>query len=182
MRSRSVSSRLRVSTSSMARRRAISRCCASSSRRMRSSVRLRSCTMRDFSTASRAAICACSDSCSRSARSRASSVRWLARRTSTSRSWLRRAYSDSRSMSNTWRCASRFWVRIATSVSCSMLLRILRRFSMDCVSSVRPSASKALDGSKNSRRVWSRSTSATDSSSSPLAASDSLAMARTALT
>ena len=123
--------------------------------------------------------CASSASCSRSARSRVSSARWTARRNSTSRSCSSRAYSVSRSISKTFFCASRFWLRISTSVRCSISLRILRRVSINSVSWVRPSASKAFDGSKYSRLVWSRSTMATFSSSRPLAASASEARSRT---
>ncbi|MGT2466326.1 hypothetical protein ACVOMV_16810 [Mesorhizobium atlanticum] len=177
--SRSVSSRIFISASSSARRRAISRRCVSSSLRMRSSVMLRSWARRDFSTASRAESCACSASWSRTARSLASSERCAARLISTSRSCSRRAYSVSRSISSTLRCVSRFWLRMSTRVRCSISLRMRRRVSMDSVSCVRPSASKALDGSKYSRLVWSRSTIATLSSSSPLAASRSEASART---
>ncbi len=177
--SRSVCSRVLSSTSSSARRRAISSDCVSRSVRMRSSASANSCAMRDFSTASRAASCACSASWSRIARSRVRSARWLARRISTSRSCSSRAYSPSRSISSTRRWVSRFWLRMSTSVCCSISLRILRRVSMDWVRAVRPSASKAFEGSKNSRLVWSRSTMATDSSSSPFAARDSIASSRT---
>ena len=50
---------------------------------------------------------------------------------------------------------SRFLLRIWIIVSCSMSLRIFLRRSICSVSRVRPSASKALDGLKNSMAVWS---------------------------
>ena len=108
--------------------------------------------MRARSTASRAPIWARSASCSLSARSRATSARWAARCTSSSRSWASRAYSSSRSMSSAWRSVSRFLLRTWIIVSCSMSLRIFLRRSICSVSRVRPSASKALDGLKNSMR------------------------------
>jgi len=90
---------------------------------------------------------------SRAARSLASSTRCAARRTSMSCSWARRANSPSRSMSSDLRWASRFWARISICVRCSISLRIRRRVSMVSVNWVRPSASKALELSKNSRWV-----------------------------
>ena len=63
--------------------------------------------------------------------------------------------------------ASRLRVRIAIIESCSMSLRSLRRVLDLLDERVRPSASKRLDGLKNSRSVWSMSMMATDSSSSP---------------
>ena len=71
------------------------------------------------------------------------------------RSWLRRALSASRSMSSESFSVSRFLLRIWIIVSCSMSLRIFLRRSICSVSRVRPSASKALDGLKNSMAVWS---------------------------
>ena len=50
----------------------------------------------------------------------------------------------------------------AIIVSCSMSLRIFLRRSICSVSRVRPSASKALEGLKNSMLVWSRLVSETD--------------------
>ena len=52
-------------------------------------------------------------------------------------------------------------------VSCSMSFRIFLRRSICSVRRVRPSASKALDGLKNSMAVWSNWVSDTASSSSP---------------
>ncbi len=70
-------------------------------------------------------------------------------------------------MSSAWRSVSRFLLRTWIMVSCSMSLRIFLRRSICSVSRVRPSASKALDGLKNSIAVWSSWVSETASSSSP---------------
>ena len=79
----------------------------------------------------------------------------------------------SRSIPSDWCSASRFWSRIRSSVPCSMSLRILRRLSIASMSAVRPSASKAFEGLKNSISVWSMSRIATLSSSSPFLSSPS---------
>ena len=63
--------------------------------------------------------------------------------------------SASRSISSDSFSASRFLFRIWIIVSCSMSLRIFLRRSICSVSWVRPSASKAFDGLKNSILVWS---------------------------
>ena len=182
MRARSISSRATISTSSTARVRSISFCRISRSEAMRASLIACSLAMRAFSIASRADICACSASVSRRARSRATSVRCNARRISMSRCCSRRAASVSRSISSARRSASRLRLRILIIESCSMSLRSLRRSSMSSISRVRPSASKRLEGLKNSRSVWSRSVMATDSSSRPFCASASAAAALTRAT
>ena len=167
--SRSVFSRVFISASSSERRRAISRRCVSSSVLMRSSEMLRSCASRDFSTASREINCACSAFLV-AERALAHQLASAGRRGgSRPRVPAPAAHIRSRGRSPAPSCwVSRFWLRMSTSVRCSISLRIRRRFSIDSVSCVRPSASKALDGSKYSRLVWSRSTIATLSSSSPL--------------
>ena len=106
----------------------------------------------------------------RCARSGATSARWRARAISSSRCCVRRAYSLSRSMSSDSFSASRFLLRIWISVSCSMSLRFFLRCSICSVSRVRPSASKALLGLKNSIAVWSSCVSDADSSSRPFLA------------
>ena len=70
-------------------------------------------------------------------------------------------------MSRAWRSVSRFLLRIWIIVSCSMSLRFFLRVSMVSVSRVRPSASKALEGLKNSMAVWSSWVRDTVSSSRP---------------
>ena len=70
-------------------------------------------------------------------------------------------------MSRAWRSVSRFLLRTWIMVSCSMSLRIFLRRSICSVSRVRPSASKAFDGLKNSMPVWSSWVSDTVSSSRP---------------
>jgi len=155
------------SASSSSLRRWISSACSSRSLAMRSSCSLRSVTSLALSTASRAAMPARSASCSRPARSLARSARWRARAISTSRSCIRRACSASRSMSRASFSASRFLVRIEIIVSCSISLRCFLRRSICSVSRVRPSASNALLGLKNSMPVWSSWVSEAASSSRP---------------
>ncbi len=74
---------------------------------------------------------------------------------------------------------SRFLFRIWIIVSCSMSFRIFLRRSISSVSWVRPSASNALEGLKNSMLVWSRLVSETDSSSRPFLSRSSATAART---
>ena len=97
-----------------------------------------------------------------SARSRASSARCAGAGASRARAPARAGRSRSRSMSRDCFSASRFLLRIWIIVSCSMSLRIFLRRSICSVSRVRPSASKALEGLKNSMVVWSSSVSETD--------------------
>jgi hypothetical protein len=80
------------------------------------------------------------------------------------------------------RVASRFLVSISTLVSCSMSLTDLRRASVSRVSASRPSASKALVGSKNSFLVWLSEVSDTLSSSRPFWAMSSATTWRTCCT
>ena len=77
---------------------------------------------------------------------------------------------------------SRFLLRIWIMVSCSMSLRIFLRRSICSVSRVRPSASKAFDGLKNSMPVWSNWVSDTASSSSPFCSRSAATTACTRLT
>ena len=85
-------------------------------------------------------------------------------------------------MSSAWRSVSRFLLRIWIIVSCSMSLRFFLRVSMVSVSRVRPSASKALEGLKNSIAVWSSWVSDTVSSSRPFCSRSAATTARTRFT
>ena len=85
-------------------------------------------------------------------------------------------------MSSDCRSVSRFLLRIWIIVSCSMSLRVFLRRSICSVSRVRPSASKALDGLKNSIAVWSSCVSDTVSSSSPFCSRSAATTARTRFT
>ena len=58
-------------------------------------------------------------------------------------------------MSSAWRSVSRFLLRIWIIVSCSMSFLFFFLVSMVSVSRVRPSASNAFEGLKNSIPVWS---------------------------
>ena len=134
---------------------------------MRSSSMARCAAMRLVSTSCSAAMIACCDSRSLLAFSWAILAACAARLTSISRCCSKRAYSLSLSMVNFSRSASRFLLAIDTLVSCSISLRWRRRFSIASVNFVKPSASKALSGLKNSRPVWSSPVKETDSSSNP---------------
>src|SRR6185369_9289086 len=90
-----------------------------------------------------------------------------------------RAYSPSRSISSESFSASRFLLRIAIRVSCSTSFRCFLRCSLVSVRRVRPSASNALLGLKNSIEVWSSCVSDTDSSSRPFFVRSSAAASRT---
>ena len=85
-------------------------------------------------------------------------------------------------MSSAWRSVSRFLLRIWIIVSCSMSFRFFLRVSIVSVSRVRPSASKAFDGLKNSIAVWSSWVSDTVSSSRPFCSRSAAAAARTRFT
>ena len=129
---------------------------------------------------SRAVSCACSASWSRSARSLGKSARWAARRDLDLALLLEPGVfglavdlEDLASGRRGSGCGCR--PACAARSRCASCAGV----SIASVSWVRPSASKALEGSKNSRLVWSRSTIATLSSSSPLAASASGASSRT---
>ena len=84
-----------------------------------------------------------------------------------SRCWFSVAASSSSLISRERFWVSKFWRSISTRVLVSISLRILRRISISSVNFVRPSASNALSGLKNSRGVWSKPVSETVSSSSP---------------
>ena len=123
--------------------------------------------MRFKSTSRSAAIFASSASRFLAASCSAMLASCSARRRAISRSWSSFAYSSSRRICRRLRSVSRFLLRMAKSVSCSMSLRFLRRTSMVSVKRVRPSASKAFCGLKNSNAVWSKPVSDTVSSSKP---------------
>ena len=135
------------------------------------------------STVSRAAICARSASCSLSRRSRATSARCAARCVSSSRSWR-----EPRSLERRGRCrataARSPGSCCGSGSSCPARCRcaIFLRRSICSVSRVRPSASKALDGLKNSIAVWSSWVSDTVSSSSPFCSRSAATTARTRFT
>ena len=172
--SRSVFSRDFSSASSRARRRAISRRCVSSSLLMRSSVMARSCASRDFSTLSRADSCACSDSWSRSARS-LGEFRALPGAANLDLALLLQARIFAVAV-DLQHLALRVEILVADVDQRALLDLVAHpaaRFDRFRSAGVRPSASKAFDGSKNSRLVWSRSTMATLSSSRPFCASAS---------
>ena len=98
---------------------------------------------------------------------------WLAVSVAMSCSVFRRTSSVCLRRDCCRRVASRFLVSMATAVSCSMSLTFLRRASVSRVSTSRPSASKALDGSKNCFCVWFRAVRDTLSSSKPFLAMSS---------
>ena len=181
----------------LSRATAIERCCSASSSDMRRSSSAlwiaRSLPMRPSSIVCSdriraesmlclAAICALSASCSRCARSTATSARWRERAISISRCCDRRACSLSRSISSDSFSASRFLLRMAISVSCSTSLRCFLRCSICSVNRVKPSASKALLGLKNSMPVWSSCVSDAASSSRPLLVRSSATASRTRFT
>ena len=85
-------------------------------------------------------------------------------------------------MSSAWRSVSRFLLRIWIIVSCSMSFRTFLRRSICSVSCVRPSASNAFDGLKNSIAVWSSWVSDTVSSSSPFCSRSAATTWRTRFT
>ena len=155
------------SANSMALRRSTSACSTAWALRISSFLISRSARMRFKSTSRLAAILASSASRFFCASCSAILASCSARRSAISRSCSNLAYSSSRKILRRVRSASKFFVLIAKSVSCSISLRFLRRTSMVSVSLVKPSASNAFCGLKNSNAVWSKPVRETVSSSKP---------------